>query len=352
MKKLRVAVLCGGKSAEHEVSIESAKNIIQALDPKKYEVHVIGIDKKGRWLPVKPSILVASREPYKALPRPKEAALVTESPEEAVGPVDVVFPVLHGPLGEDGSMQGLLKIMNVPFVGAGVLGSAVGMDKDVTKRLLRAAGIPVASFMTVHRTEARAVSYRSARNMLGQVLFIKPANLGSSVGVSKVRNEREFKRALREAFRYDEKILIEGEVKGREVECSVLGNERPIASTLGEIKCRHEFYSYDAKYLDPNGADLIVPAKVPKQILKEAKALAIRTFKALSLEGMARVDFFLTARGKLIVNEVNTIPGFTKISMYPKLWEASGIGYSELVDRLINLALERFRREQRLRTSR
>ena len=354
-RKLRVAVLCGGKSAEHEVSIESAKNIFQALNPKKYDIRVIGIDKMGRWLPIRPSVLLASREPYKALPLPKEAKAIMESPEEAVGPVDVVFPVLHGPLGEDGSMQGLLKLMNVPFVGAGVLGSAVGMDKDVMKRLLKDADIPVAPFITFSRGQIRAISYEKIKKRLGPIVFIKPANLGSSVGVTKARNKKEFLTGVRRAFAYDHKILIEKAIKGREIECSVLGNEHPMVSLPGEIIPRgREFYSYEAKYLDPVGvgAELVAPVKLPQRILKEMRRLARHSFTTLCLEGMARVDFFLTPQGKLIVNEVNTIPGFTKISMYPKLWAASGIGYSELIDRLLKLAIERFKREQRLKTSR
>jgi D-alanine-D-alanine ligase len=269
-----------------------------------------------------------------------------------LGEVDVVFPVLHGPFGEDGTVQGLLKLANLPFVGAGVLASAVGMDKDVMKRLLRDAKIPIAKFLVFERSEASKINLADVKRMLGFPFFVKPANLGSSVGISKVSVNKQFDSAISEAFRYDSKILIEENISGREIECSVLGNESPVASLPGEIITRHDFYSYDAKYLDENGAQLIVPAVLPKFIGKGIQELAVRTFKTLACEGMARVDFFLRDNRQIFVNEINTIPGFTQISMYPKLWEASGIPYSKLIDRLIRLALERFRKEQKLRTSR
>jgi len=265
--------------------------------------------------------------------------------------VDVVFPVLHGPFGEDGTVQGLLKMANVPFVGASILGSAIGMDKDVMKRLLRDAGIPVAKFLVFNRGWANKIVFPRVKRILGLPLFVKPANLGSSVGISKVTRAAQFRPAIKEAFRYDDKILVEECIRGREIECSVLGNENPIASLPGEIVTRHDFYSYDAKYVDENGAQLIIPAKLSSRLTRKVRAMAIKSFQILCCEGMARVDFFLRDGRQLFVNEINTIPGFTKISMYPKLWEASGISYASLIDRLIQLARQRFRREQNLRTS-
>jgi D-alanine-D-alanine ligase len=241
---------------------------------------------------------------------------------------------------------------NVLFVGAGVLGSAIGMDKDVMKRLLRDARIPVAKFLVFDRSGADKIVFARVRRTFGSaVLFVKPANLGSSVGISKVTREVQFGHAIKEAFRYDNKILIEEYIRGREIECSVLGNENPIASLPGEISTRHDFYSYDAKYIDEKGAQLTIPAKLPAPIIKKVREIAIKSFKILCCEGMARVDFFLRDGREIFVNEINTIPGFTKISMYPKLWEASGISYAALIDRLIQLARQRFRKEQNLRTS-
>jgi len=278
--------------------------------------------------------------------------LVALSGEQTPGSLDVIFPVLHGPFGEDGTVQGLLKLANIAFVGAGVLGSAIGMDKDVMKRHLRDARIPIARFLVMNRYSSKEIDFDDARDQLGLPLFVKPANLGSSVGIHKVKDREEFERAVRDALNYDNKILIEECIRGREIECSVLGNEDPIASVPGEILPRHEFYSYEAKYLDENGAALEIPAKLPPATSERIRQLAIKTFSVLCCEGMARVDFFLRNDGEIIVNEINTIPGFTRISMYPKLWEATGISYSELIDKLIELAIERFEREKRLKTDR
>jgi D-alanine-D-alanine ligase len=363
-RKLRIGILFGGRSAEHEVSLQSAKNIIDAVDTNKYEVVLIGIDKKGQWhlneasrllLPTSGSGLPALTEGGENLaliPGTRDEQLVALSGQQTLGPLDVIFPVLHGPFGEDGTVQGLLKLANVAFVGAGVLGSAVSMDKDVMKRLLRDAGIPVARFIIANRYSSKEISFGDARAQLGLPLFVKPANLGSSVGIHKVKDRGEFQRAVRDAFNYDNKILFEEYIKGRELECSVLGNDQPIASVPGEILPRHEFYSYEAKYLDENGAVLEIPAKLSPETSERIRRLAIRTFSVLCCEGMARVDFFLRNGEEIIVNELNTIPGFTRISMYPKLWEATGVSYSELIDRLIQLAIERFAREKRLRTDR
>ncbi len=358
-KKLRVGILFGGKSAEHEISVISARNIFASMDKNKYEVVAIGIDKQGRWIFDEGArLLTASRRTQWKARRNNTVAilpgaaqtLTRVSDHRVLTGLDVVFPVLHGPFGEDGTVQGLLKLANVPFVGAGVVGSAIGMDKDVMKRLLRDAKLPLAKFLVFDRGSARAMDFAAVRRALGLPFFVKPANLGSSVGISKVHRRSEFAVAVREAFRYDTKLVIEENIPGREIECSVLGNEKPVASLPGEIITRHDFYSYDAKYLDEKGARLVIPARLPDLLVKRIQQLAVRTFKVLCCEGMARVDFFL--RGKRVfVNEINTIPGFTKISMYPKLWEASGISYPDLIDRLIQLALERFRNKRNLRTS-
>jgi D-alanine-D-alanine ligase len=360
-RKLRVAVLFGGKSAEHEVSLQSARNIIEALDKDKYEVVPIGIDKEGRWLLAERSNYLLNASDPKLISLNASSRAVAVAPESAGAltdlasmredaPIDVFFPVLHGPFGEDGSIQGLLKVANVPFVGAGVLGSAVSMDKDVVKRLLRDAGIGIADFIALRPSDT--VSYAQVVERLGSPVFVKPANLGSSVGVHKVSREADFGPALADAFAYDAKVLIEEAIVGREIEVSVLGNDDPIASVPGEIVPHHEFYSYDAKYIDEHGAGLEVPAKLPEEIVKRIQDIAVRAFRVAGCEGMARVDFFLREDGEALVNEINTIPGFTSISMYPKLWEASGVPQSQLLDRLIELAIARFERDAKLRTSR
>ena len=359
--RLRVAILFGGRSAEHEISLISARNIIAAMDENKYEIVAIGIDKQGRWFYDEDARLLRDPEQKQVMPAGNAhlAPLLPGAGQSTLvrragrgpGSVDVVFPVLHGPFGEDGTVQGLLKLANVPFVGASVLGSAIGMDKDVMKRLLRDANIPIGRFQTYDRRTARQIKFANIKKALGLPLFVKPANLGSSVGISKVNNRQELIAAVKKALRFDNKILIEEFIQGREIECSVLGNDDPIVSLPGEIVTGHDFYSYDAKYIDDQGAHLEIPAKLPKAIVKNVQEIAIETYKALCCEGMARVDFFLKANGKVLVNEINTIPGFTQISMYPKMWEASGIPYTKLIDRLIQLALRRFRQEQNLRTT-
>lgn len=358
-RRLRLAILFGGKSAEHEVSLQSARNIFEAIDKKKYQVLLIAISKKGQWHLMKapPAKWPKSVHSGNTAERvaltvgAKGAELVTIPDRRSLMSVDVAFPVLHGPFGEDGTVQGLLKLADVPFVGAGVLGSAVGMDKDVMKRLLREAGIRTAKFLVFDHASSKGAEFEYLRQQLGLPFFVKPANLGSSVGIHKVKDKKQLERALKDAFQYDSKILIEEYMQGREIECSVLGNDHPIASVPGEIIPRHEFYSYEAKYLDENGAVLEIPAKLPVNVAGEIQEISVQTFKALCCEGMARVDFFLRDNREVIVNEINTIPGFTKISMYPKMWEASGISYTELIDRLVQLALERFQREKKLKTS-
>jgi D-alanine-D-alanine ligase len=353
----RVAVLFGGESPEHEVSLQSARNVIEAIDTDRWDVTLIGIDRRGRWHTADATHflsndadprrirLVAGDDDVAFVPGVDSEIVVLER-GGTLPAVDVVFPVLHGPMGEDGTVQGLLRLAHVPFVGPGVLGSAIGMDKDVAKRLLRDAGIPVAPFITVRDPRA-APSWEEAAAKLGSPVFVKPANMGSSVGVSKAEGASEYAAAIETAFRFDDKVLLERTIDGREVECAVLGNDRPAASVPGEIVPRSGFYSYEAKYLDDEGADLVIPADLDEETTARVRDLAVRTFTTLCCEGMARVDFFLTPDGELIVNEINTIPGFTRISMYPKLWAASGLSYPELIDRLLSLALERSAREDR-----
>lgn len=363
MGKVRVGILFGGRSSEHEVSLLSAKNVIEALDKTKYEPVLVGIDKNGEWhlrdtyqfllYPEDPKLiqLHGSKENVALIPKETGNQLVSLSGGSQHAPVDVVFPVLHGSYGEDGTIQGLLKMADIPFVGAGVLGSAVGMDKDVMKRLLRDAQIPIAKFITCYANQKHNLNFDEIVEELGLPLFIKPANTGSSVGISKVKTQQEFFAAIEEAFRYDRKIILEEFIPGREIECSVLGNEEPIASLPGEIIPQHEFYSYEAKYLDEFGACFQIPVSLPAPIIHQIQETAVKAFKVLCCEGMARVDFFLRGENSLYVNEINTIPGFTKISMYPKLWEVSGIPYPELINRLIELALERHVKEKELDTS-
>ncbi len=365
-KKIRVGILFGGKSAEHEVSLQSAKNVYEAIDKNKYEVTLIGIDKQGKWHlsdahkflknADNPKLIQMPRldENLALVPGEKKQPLVKASSRQYIGPIDVVFPILHGPLGEDGTIQGLLKLANVPFVGASVLGSAIGMDKDVMKRLLRDAGLPIPKFLAFQIAGKKDLNFDFVADKIGCPFFVKPANLGSSVGIHRVADKTEFAPATADAFLYDTKILFEENMEGREVECSVLGNDNPIASTVGEIitnKQKHQFYSYEAKYIDEAGAILKIPAELTAAVIKRVQELAVQTFKILCCQGMARVDFFLKNNEQVFVNELNTIPGFTRISMYPKLWEASGLSYSDLIDRLIQLALERFENEQKLKTS-
>jgi len=354
-------VLFGGESPEHEVSLQSAKNVVDAIDRTRYEVVLIGIDRSGRWLLSEGSHFVLdSSDPRRIrlgsanqdviLVPGARSDLVSVEAGHTLPALDVVFPVLHGPMGEDGSVQGLLRLAHMPFVGPGILGSAVGMDKDVTKRLLRDAGIAVAPFITVRR-RSPAPDWATAVAALGEPIFVKPANMGSSVGVTKAADAHALAGAIEEAFRYDSKVLLERFVEGREIECAVLGNDEPEASVPGEVLPRHEFYSYEAKYLDESGADLEIPADLGEETTRRVRELAVRTFRTLCLEGMARVDFFLTADDEIVVNEVNTIPGFTRISMYPKLWAATGVPYPELIDRLLQLAIERAARERELRSA-
>ncbi len=361
MNRRRVAVLFGGRSAEHEISCISARYVIDALDPERTDVVPIGISRDGRWHrlsgpPALPSETGKMPEVTDGSGAAVELAAEAGSRDLVAAdgsrePIDIVFPVLHGPFGEDGTIQGLLELAGVPYVGAGVLGSAIGMDKDVQKRLFLQAGLPVGPFETVHEKEWRddPESIEASAEALGYPLFTKPATLGSSVGVSKASSSAELAAGLDEAFRYARYALVEKGAEGaREIECAVLGNDEPVASVAGEIvPAGHEFYDYEAKYLDEDGAQLIIPADLKPEVLEEVQRVAVAAFRTTRCSGMARVDFFLMGEDELWVNEVNTIPGFTSISMYPKLWEASGLPYRELVQRLLDLAIERHEAERK-----
>lgn len=363
-RKIQIGIACGGRSAEHQISLISAKNVINALDPELYETTIIGITAKGQWLLMDPSEWIENGDNPALVKLGKalgEIALTPGSTTHKLAVLkdgvlnslpnpDVIFPVLHGPFAEDGTVQGLLKLLDIPFVGPSVLGSAVSMDKDVMKRLLKEANIPTPRFLVFNSSEANEIDYETIKAQLGSPLFIKPANMGSSIGISKASSLTEFNRAVEFAFKFDSKVIIEESVKGREIECAILGNEIPNASAAGEIIPKAEFYSYEAKYISEDGAALEAPAKLSSEALAKIQRMAIKTFKVLCCEGLSMVDFFLKEDGELLVNEINTIPGFTKISMYPRLWGLSGVGYSELIDRLVNLALSRFDRESALLT--
>jgi D-alanine-D-alanine ligase len=385
MKKLRVGILFGGRSGEHEVSLLSAASVLNAIDKEKYEVVPIGITKEGRWLtaehaeslltgkPIPESrhlragdpettpgaAVLAQGESVVVPPEPvhrqsglvpfqSDASLARRASDRAIN-VDVIFPVLHGTFGEDGTIQGLLELADLPYVGAGVLGSAAGMDKDIMKSLFIAAGIPIVKHVTILRSawekEPRKVE-KLVERKLKYPVFVKPANLGSSVGISKAHNRKELGPAIEEAAKFDRKIVVEQGVggkknKAREIECSVLGNDEPAASVPGEIVPGKEFYDYTAKYLD-EGSQLIIPARLTKAETKTVQELAVRAFQAVDCSGLARVDFLMDPKThKIYLNEINTMPGFTSISMYPKLWAASGLAYADLIDRLIQLGIER-----------
>ncbi|MBI2681876.1 MAG: D-alanine--D-alanine ligase [Acidobacteriales bacterium] len=401
MKKLRVGILFGGRSGEHEVSLLSAASVIQAIDKEKYEVVPIGITKSGQWvtsahaellLQGKPVVgekhlragdpgattsaaILARGEEFIVPPVPASDSLVPFSTSQpgtlrpgsgqASVPhgghinVDVIFPVLHGTFGEDGTIQGLLELADIAYVGAGVLGSAAGMDKDVMKRLFAAAGLPIVKHVTVLRSEWAKdpkKSRRAIESRLKYPVFVKPANLGSSVGISKVHDAKELPAAMELAAQFDRKLVVEAGVggkkgKAREIEVSVLGNDAPQASVAGEVVPSAEFYDYAAKYLD-EGSQLLIPAKITKTKMREVQGLAVAAFQATDCAGMARVDFLMDPKsGKFYVNEINTLPGFTSISMYPKLWAASGLPYTTLISRLIDLALERHADKKRNRYS-
>ena len=355
-KRLRVGVIFGGRSGEHEVSLASAASVIRALDPEKYEAVPIGIAKDGRWFigtPAQKMLPDVLRQGHRVMlsADPSVGALLPME-ERAAGSqrVDVIFPVLHGTFGEDGTVQGLLDLAGLPYVGSGVIGSAVGMDKDMAKRLFLQAGLPTGDFLAVLRSQwekGRERILKAVAKKFRFPVFVKPATLGSSVGMTKVHKREELEAALDLAAEFASKILVERNIRGREIEVSVLGNDEPEASIPGEIIPHREFYDYTAKYLE-EGTRLEIPAKLSKMQVRRFQEYAVRAFRCLECRGMARVDFFLEKpSGRIYLNEINTIPGFTSISMYPKLWEASGIPYRELIDRLIQLALAESREKQR-----
>jgi D-alanine-D-alanine ligase len=346
-----ILVIFGGCSAEHEVSVRSARNVIAALDKEHFRAISVGVSRSGTWYLLKYDAIpdtftkvtddIPEENICSLVRMPKET--IIKSSGGKVIKIDAAFPVIHGPMGEDGTLQGLFEMMQIPYVGPGVLGSAIAMDKDIFKKLLVNANILVVPFITVCNI-SKIPSYKEiVKSLNSEILFIKPAVMGSSVGVHKAKSEEEYVNGLKEAFKYSFKVLIEKYIPGREIECSVLGNKEPKASCIGELKPRHEFYSYEAKYLDPDGAEYFIPAKnVDKKTEDKIRNIAVEAFKAGQCVGMARADFFLGNDGAIYVNEINTIPGFTSISMYPKMWEASGIGYSELMTQLLLLAQEEF----------
>jgi D-alanine-D-alanine ligase len=368
VKRLRVGVLFGGRSTEHEVSILSAQSIIAAMDPQRFEAVPLYIDKEGRWLTgdsLKRLVSTGAARKYVYLPPdPTQHSLVAadngtlspsaEGPRGGLPPLDVVFPVFHGLNGEDGTIQGVLELANLPYVGAGVLGSALGLDKIYMKRAFAAAGLPVVDYLPITRRQYERdpnAFVALVEERIGYPCFTKFANSGSSVGTTKAHNRSELVDGLRLASTFDRKLLVERAVDARELEISVLGNDEPEASIVGEVVPAHEFYDYDAKYLD-EGSRLLIPAPVEDSLAQEARSMAVRAFQAVDAAGMARVDFFMErAGGRLLVNELNTIPGFTRISMYPKLWEASGLPYPKLIERLVELAIERFDDRQRSQTA-
>ena len=363
MKKLNVAVFFGGKSEEHPISIQSAQSVVQNLDVNKYNIFLIGIDKSGNWYhiidislflkakqglnfdQIGRSVILFSRNEIAYLNYLNEDVSIAPENKQPFTQIDVAFPVLHGPYGEDGSFQGLLKCHSLPFVGSDVLSSAISMDKVLTKKILLGAHIPTTKFVEASALKNSANYYQKEQTskqikVLGFPVFVKPANMGSSIGIQKVKDHAFLNPAIEEALKYDKKAIIEEAVEGREIEVSVLGNEDPKVSLPGEIVPRHEFYSYEAKYLDPQGALLKTSnLDLSDDQIQEIQEIAKKVFLLLECRGMARVDFFLKSSGEVLVNEVNTIPGFTSISMYPKLWQVSGLSYSALLDKLIELAL-------------
>ncbi|MFB4165733.1 D-alanine--D-alanine ligase [Alteribacillus sp. JSM 102045] len=361
--KQKVGLLFGGNSSEHQVSLQSVKSVYEAIDKDKYDVFLIAIEKEGNWFLCDniETCLLNTNEPnmiklsntgkrIAIIPGEKRSPFLKLPNASPIEKVDVLFPLVHGGLGEDGSMQGLLRFVNIPFVGPSVLASAVCMDKDFTKRLLRDAGLRVAHSLTFTRETKNTIHFREVKAKLDTPLFIKPANQGSSVGISKAETAEEFYQGIENAFSYSNKIIVEEAIAGREIECALLGNEQPIASIPGEIANKQSFYSYEAKYINEDGVQLIIPADLDKDTTGRIQKEAIKAFKALQCEGMARVDFFMTPDQKLIINEINTLPGFTKLSMFPKLWEASGLSYPELINTLIHLALERQKNNETLKS--
>lgn len=343
MKKINLMVIFGGRSGEHEVSLMSVTSILKVINREKYNIIPVGITRKGIWKRYNGPIDKIATGEWEALAEDTEVISLTKDNPEGI---DVVFPVLHGPFGEDGSLQGLLEMVNIPYVGAGVLASAVGMDKAITKRLCSTEKVPQAKYIEIlyhsyRKEEEKFIG--DIEEKLGYPVFVKPANLGSSVGITKAKNREQLLEAINLAFRYDRKIVVEEFINGREIECSVLGNDEAIASLPAEIIPSHEFYDYKDKYFDGT-SKFQIPADLPEGLTEEIQRLALKIYRILDCSGLARVDFFVEREtNEIYFNEINTMPGFTKISMYPKMWEVTGIPYEELIDRLIMLAIERFR---------
>lgn len=346
-----IAIVFGGKSPEHEISVRSAKNVIAAIDQTRYQLTYIGIDRKGVWrladIDTIDKYVPATGVELAFMPG-KSAAILRMDTGEALPAIDLLYLVLHGPNGEDGTVQGLARLLDLPFIGPDVLGAAAAMDKAVTKSLLRDAGISVAPGMVVYASEQDQLDYAAIVATYGAPLFIKPANMGSSVGVHKVKDAQAFAEAIQDAFRYDHKVLIEAMIHGREVECAVMGNAYPKASTIGEIVTPEE-YSFEAKYVSQTEAQIIIPARLDDATMTALREVALRAYQAVGCEVLTRVDMFLTETGEIYVNELNTLPGFTSISMFPKLWEEAGLSFTDLVNQLIEFALERHRRHQQLK---
>lgn len=348
----KVALVFGGKSAEHEVSVVSCRNIYKALDTQLFEPFLLGVSKQGSWyyFPTDDVLLNQSALDDKNLSKENLISFLTQEnktfilsvSDKTMHQLDCAFPIIHGTNGEDGSLQGFFRILNLPFVGCDVLSSSICMDKVYMKIALSSAGIKNSRYVVLSKSSSENPTYAKLVADLGSPFFIKPANTGSSVGVHKVKSEAEFSQQLQDAFLYDHKVLAEEFILGREIECSVLGlNNSPKASLPGELIVKHEFYSYEAKYIDKNGADIVIPAKLSSEVIKKIQETAIASYKALACDGFARVDFFVKSNGDIYVNELNTLPGFTSISMYPKMWEASGLPYSQLITNLIQLAFEK-----------
>ncbi|MEJ2045120.1 MAG: D-alanine--D-alanine ligase [Reinekea sp.] len=353
--KIKVGIVFGGRSAEHQVSLQSANSIINAIDRTRYEPVLIGITKNGEWLlnestacllnsdnPETIELNNADGQSVTLIAGQNRGEVMPTGSGATMSRIDVLFPVLHGPYGEDGSIQGLAKLANIPCVGSGIIGSALGMDKDFAKRLLKLAGLSVADYVMVRNGELSDALIDQIEQRLGYPAFVKPANMGSSIGVSKINNRDELIAAVLLAAKHDRKVLVEEAISGREIECAVLGNDEPHASICGEIASHHGFYDYTSKYINAEGAELIIPASLSAQQQQRIQQVALQAFMALDCRGLSRVDVFLTPEDDIVVNEINTIPGFTKISMYPKLWEHSGISYSDLIDQLIQLAIDDF----------
>jgi D-alanine-D-alanine ligase len=349
-KKKKVAILYGGRSVEHGVSVNSARNIFEYIDKQRFEPLPIGITKAGQWY--------LTTSVTKDIEQGKAMGLILDAQSPGFTllssgdrmKADVIFPVLHGTDGEDGSIQGLIKAMDIPMVGTGVLGSSISMNKIIAKKLLKLAGLPVTKFLSFHFTEQAEINFKEVKKELGLPFMVKSASLGSSVGVSKVKDEADFNKAIEEAFRYDDSLLIEEFITGREIECAILGNNPPEASYPGEIviNSKYEFYTFDAKYVDPEAVRIDVPADLNKKAADKIREISVKAFQALQCEDFSRVDLFLTEEGNIYINEINTIPGFTNSSMYPMMWKERGIGFTDLISKLLDLAEERYDRGKRI----